>query len=467
MTDPRIVVVNSEIAQTGAIAADYRTQLIVDCNHSTFNRVSTYAAGGYNSVPTGSKLRKALDAAFSVPVKPAVVKVGRAKGVATYAPVGVATGSTHGFTITVLDGETLNATYVATVGETAQDVVTELKALFDLEADITAHVTLAVVGTGSAATLTITPVSANDDFTLTNFTGNSIVSGTATEVPSDTLAAILDQDPDFTFVTSTSHTASYQTAMMAAIEVLEDKLYFTSSADAANYGTWVTTAVPNSADVSAVAKFNNYTKTHVQYHHLADNYIEMARVSRFSYLEPGTTDWQYKELPGFGLAQVADGSRPLNAAELLQLKNKSASTVIRLGGLPRVGGMDGMGNRMGDGIRIESRHFVIRASHKFKELVATMFLNRNKIGMNDSDINAVGGALKSWLDTQISTPGKTAALDPVRPYIIKLPRAKDIPFEDKVSGFLNGIEVTAYADASTGKITIGFTVTFNNPSTGA
>ena len=171
MTNPNIVVVNSTVQQTGVDAGDYKTQIIIDTHFSTFDRVTSYASGGYSSVPTGSALRKALDAAFSPDIIPNIVKVGRSKGTAVYAPSGVADGNEYGFTITVDDAgvqTAQNETYTTGVGEDAEDIVTALKTQFDLVSAITDVVTLTVVGTGADAVLQIALDDSSDDFTITN-----------------------------------------------------------------------------------------------------------------------------------------------------------------------------------------------------------------------------------------------------------------------------------------------------------
>ena len=465
MTDPRIVVVNSTITATAAELADYQTQIIIDCNHTTFDRVTTYAAGEYTNIPVGTKLRTALDAAFRVPVKPPVVKVGRSKGVAIYTPTGVVSGAEYGFTITTLDGHVLNETYTTGVGETAFDVVTELKTAFDLDTDITDHVTLAVVGVGASAVLTVTPVSGGDDFTMTLFTGTYTISGVASEAAGDTIAAVSDYDNSYTIITSTDHGPSYQSAMFAVAETATDKMYMTSSALSENYSVWDGLTTPALNNITGTAHFNNYQKSCVRYHHLADSiFPEMTIVSYFGWMDAGSTDWQHKAIAGIPLAQIADGTRPLNTSELIQLSNRYAPTTVNLGGQSVVGGYRGLGNRMADGVRIEQVHWGIKVAHKFRQLLATKLLNSNKVAFNDNDLNGIKGILQTYLDTQVSSVAKTFALRADNPFTIVMPKAKDISFEDQVSGILSGIEVICYTDASIGAIDVGVNITFLNPN---
>jgi hypothetical protein len=140
------------------------------------------------------------------------------------------------------------------------------------------------------------------------------------------------------------------------------------------------------------------------------------------------------------------------------------TTVVYDGGQSYVGGYDGGGNRMANGVRIESVYWTDRAAQVLKSRALTLLLNKNKMGMNDNDIAMVIGSFYTWLNTQVSTIGSTYALDPIRPFKITYPKASEISFDDKVAGLLQGITITAYSDASIDKIIADLTVTFYDPS---
>ena len=460
MTNPRIVVVNSTIAQTAAVEEDYKTQMIFDCNHLTLDRTSVYAQEGYDDVPVGTKLRTALDAAFLPDLKPAIVRVGRLKGVSTYTPTAVASGKEFGLTITVADGYSLEATYTTAVGEDAQDVLTAIAALFNADDDITDHVTVAVSGTGAAAVLIITLVSGDDDYSLSGFTGDYTITGVPTEVPVEAIADILDFNSDWVFATCTHHVATYQASFAAAMQPIADKYFITSSKNAENYATWDGVTAPSTADLMSVVKFNNYTKTHVAYHHLADNFYECMLVSLYSQQPAGSISWQLKNPPSFPLALNFAQTRALNVAELLKIKAVNGSTVVRQGGFVFTGGYEGSGNRFSDGVRIEAKHWTTYASQQIRRRLLTLMINSNKIGMNIFDFNKIKNLIEDFLQTQVSTVGLTYALNPIKPFVVTMPNPRDISFEDQVDGILQGIKITAYSDASVDSIITDLTVTF-------
>lgn len=469
MTDSRVVVVNSATATSATKAGDYRTTLIIDTHFDTLSRVRVFAPGEETEITAGTPLRNALTAAFSTNTKPALVRVAKAKGTATYTPVGVAEGNEYGFSITVNDAgteTTQNETYTVLAAGDAQDVCDALKTQFDLVTAITDVVTLTVVGTGDDAVLQISLDDNTDDFAITTFTGNYTLTGVASETPVDTLDDVVTYTNEFSFVCATSHVPSYQAALAAAIGSYEEKKYFTSTQLATGYEDWDGESVPNANDVPAVFRFNNYQRAHCHYNHQADTlFPELRMISTFTRLEPGRQNWQYASLPGVALAQRADLSRPLTTSDQLNLKATYASTDISLGGVTVSGGYEGSGNRMADGTRIEVLWWTDRASQKIKQLWETLLLRNDKLGMNDFDIPKFRNVADTWLRNEASAAGRTAALDPDNPPKIVMPTPSEIEFADKVSGTLRNIEVTAYYDASIDNVISNLTVTFFDPAT--
>lgn len=463
MTDPRIVVVNSITQQTAAEPADYKTQMIIDCNHLSFDRVKTYAVGGYDDLLDGSDLKRALDSAFSSEIKPAVVKVGRAKGKTIYTPSTLVDGSSVGFSVEVLDGASATVNQVVVASNTVEEVLIIIKDTFDGITDISAHLTFTIVGSDDDAVLEITPIDSDDDYVISSFVGDYTLEFVATETASDTLDAVLDTGTGFSFVTSTSHVPAYQLALAAKVQTLQYIKYFGSTQLSAAYSDWDEVSVPSSDDIGGLLEFNGYNLSHTFYHNEADTkYPEMQRVSRLTQFEPGRSNAQFKALNGVGLAQIADGSRPLNTAELINLQKRNVSTIVRFGGQSVIGGYEGQGNRMHGGVRIETVFWQHFASNRIKELTETLFLKREKVGMNEADLNTIRGIWSSFLDTQVSTIGSTYALDPINPFTIFLPKAKDISFANKVSGLLDKAVITANMDASIDSLEATLVVTFNS-----
>lgn len=456
-----INVVNASLELTAAAAIDYSTVLIVDCNHLTSDRATVYTSiDGYSSVvPSGTNLRKALDSAFSSSAAPAKVVVGRSKGTATLTPTPVVEGADHDFTITVADGASLAVSYTVGVGEDAQDIADGWKADIDADTNITDHVTATVVGTGADAVLTLSLVTGDDDFVLESLTSNITVTAVATEAAADSITKIREINTDWTYMTATDHTPAYQMAM-ATQGALYQKLYVTSTDLEEAYASWDGTSTPDANDIPARFKESVNNFAHCVYHHLADNYPECVRITQFTDVKPGRDDFNYKSLSGFGLAQIADLSRALNGNELYNLEQKYASTVVSLGGVAVIAG-----NRVATGIRIEAIAVLNYFRQELKRKSDTLFLRKRKLGMNDDDLNLLRNAWATFLGANVSGGNGTQALDPVKPYVITLPKAKDISFEDRTTGDIQG-SVTCYLDASIDSTVLNMTLTYRDPAEG-
>lgn len=467
MTDSRIVVINSSTAVTATKEGDYRTTLILDTHFDTLDRVRTFAPDEQSTVPVGTPLRRALDAAFTPVTKPKFVLVGRSKGTATYAPVGVADGNEYGFTLNVDDAGTVtsqNETYTTGAAETAEDIVTALKTQFDLVTAITDVVTLTVVGTGADAVLQISLDDSSDDFSITTFTGDYTLTGTPTETGQETIDEVLTINDQFTFVVATSHTPSYQNALASVIGSYNNKLYFTSSQLSENYGTWDGTSIPAANNVMATFKYNGYGSAHCNYHHEADTkYPELLMISLFTRLEPGLQEWQFNRETVLPIAQRADLSKPLTTGDQTNIQNAGGSTTINLGGKAVFGGYEGSGGKMADGTAIQVRWWAIYAEIKIKALWETLILNSDKLGMNRFDIPKFRNLANGFLRRQASTLGRTAALDPDNPPKLVFPDPSDIVFADKVSGTLQNISITAYYDPAITNVITDLLVTYFDP----
>jgi len=455
-----INVVNATLALGAAQAIDYSTVLIVDCNHLSLDRATTYTSvDGYTSVvPEGTPLRSILDSAFSPTVNPARVVVGRAKGRAVLRFDEVAENDEFTLSINVLDGEQATVSYTAVLGDTQQEVAEGLEAAIIAAIEVSDHVVPSVVGLLESASLEIDIQAQEDDFSLSNVSANIAVSSTITESPSETIVAIRQINTDWTYIVATEHSPAYQ-ADMANQALVFEKPYVTSSDLAEAYQAWDGVSTPDVNDVPSVFVFSNNNFAHCMYHNEASRFPEAGRITLHTAVRPGRDDFQYSVLPGFSLAQVADGSRPLDGNELANLEAKNASTIISLGGNAVIGG-----NRMSTGIRIEAIAVLNYFRQELTRRTDTLFLNIRKLGINDADIGLIRNAWTSFLDSNVSSgAGNSQALDPALPYIVTLPRAVDVPFDDRVSGKLRA-EIICNLDASIDCTQLNLTLTYRDPA---
>lgn len=450
-----INVVNASLQLTASTALDYSTVLIVDAHHLSSDRATVFTEmPSTTTIPDGTNLRKMLVSAFSAEVKPEQVILGRSKGKAIIDP-DLSDFSDVSFIVTTATAsETISET--AAGGETEQDVLDRVK--ITLDTTFSAELTVTVTGTGADAVLEVETVSSSDDFTVTNTGSNVVVNGESQETPATTLDAIKDFNKDWTYIVSTDHTPSYQQAMAEAANVLQ-KPYVTSTDNPAAYAAWDGESQPDANDVPALFKFENNNYAHCIYHHEASDYPEAIRITRFTSTRPGTNAFQYKDI-GFPVAHIQDVSRPLNGTELAALESKNASTVISLNKTPVIAG-----NRMSSGIRIEAIVFKSYAVQELKRRTDSLFIRLPKMGMNDSDIGRIENSWKSFLEGNVSSESQTRGLDPYRPYVITMPKAKDISFQDRVDGVLR-CSAILYLDPSIDSTVLNLTFTYRDPAQG-
>ena len=466
MAETGIVNINVALNVTAAAAQDYSTLLIVDCNHTSFDRAAIYASpDDYSGVAAGSPLRLALESAFRASVLPSQVIAGRATGKAVLTPQDVADTEQYDVTITVAGGGTVVASYTAGAADTEEDVCTGLQADIDAVTAVTDEVTATVVGTGADAILEITLNTTTDDFIVSGLTTNLELESVATEAASDTLTEIANFNSQWTWLASTDHRPSYQTSMAAAVQPLQ-KIYVTSTQLAVAYSSWDGISTPASDDIGALFESLNYNYAHVMYHDQADAiYPEMTRVTEFTWLKPGQDNFALRSLSGVDVAQLADGSRPLNTTELGNLESRAMSTIVNFYGQAVVGSRtDRIGNRVSSGTRLETISVAIYTKQEIERTTATFLLKNRKAALNDSDITRLKNRWQKFFDDNASTSGVPRAFQPSRPVSIVVPRAKDISFEDKVAGFFHDAVITGYLDPSIDSVDARVVLTFQDPT---
>lgn len=465
MAETGIVRLNASLSVTAAAAQDYSTLLIVDCNHTSFDRTAVYASpDDYSTIEAGTPLKRALDSAFSASIRPAQVIAGRSKGKAVLTPEDVADGEQYGVTVTVTSEAVVAASHTAGAAETAEDVCTALKADIDAVTEATDEIGATVVGVGADAVLEIVFNTSEDDFILSGLTENLTLSSEATEAVADSLSAIGDSNSQWTWIAATDHTPSYQVSIMSQAEVLQ-KPYVTSMQLEEGYAPWNGEDTPDSNDVGAIAKFNNYDYTHVMYHNNADELqAENVRLTQFSSKKPGTSNFQYKSLSGVPLAQEVTGTTALTTTDLFNLETKSMSTTVSLGGQTVVGGrVTGTGNRMASGVRMEAIQVLIWTRQEIARKLETLLLVKDKMALNDSDINLITKTIRKFFTENASGGGVSRAFREDRPVDIIAPKAKDISFEDQVEGILRNFTVIGYLDPSIDSVEINLNLTYLNP----
>jgi len=279
----------------------------------------------------------------------ASLKIGRREATGSFAPTNIEAGSVHTITVVVNDGDAVTASYTSQASDTAEDIVTALQTAIALDADVSAHVTASVSGTGGDATLAFALVGAGDVYNVSDVL-NMVGSYTSSEVAGDVYDAIKEEDDDFYFVTAEDHTETFTVALAARVQA-ESRTYFTSSSDTDALTTYSVSAT----DIPAKLKQGNYTRTAVIYHQDADaKFVECNYVGVNAPYSPDlprqAVVWDGRFLPGLTISKNAAGNK-LSATQQLNLDNRNCSYIVTTNAGDRVLGGKTSGGEWIDNIR--------------------------------------------------------------------------------------------------------------------
>lgn len=212
---------------TSVTAANLGSTLFASANNFFSERVRGYSSfdevRSDPAIPTESNAYAALRLFFSAPSAAVPVYLGRREvSLSTYTPDPDLAGLVRTYTLTVATGSnSVVASYTSDALDTAEDICTALKTAIDAgSVDITAT----VVGTGSAAVLTLAD-SSTDNQVVTGIE-NLEVSFDTTESAADLLNAIFDEAvEDFYYFTCEDKTQSFILDMAAEIQATASSDY--------------------------------------------------------------------------------------------------------------------------------------------------------------------------------------------------------------------------------------------------
>lgn len=327
MADYAIATANIVLQTATVTRAGFGTPIFISSHRSFQERIRSYgsAADVAEDFGTDSAAYIAATQFFAHDVSISTLKIGRREASGTYTPANIGAGSIHTITVAVNDGDAVEATYTASVSDTAEDVVTALVAVITGDADVAAHVTAALVGTGTDAVMALTLVGAGDVYSVSELS-NVSESYTTTETAAEVMTAIQNEDDDFYFVTADDHTEIFVLAMAGVVQS-QSKLYFTSSQEAAS----ITTVYSDTAtDIAAQLKQNVYTRTAFVWDEEADTkFIECNYVGVNAPVAPDEESqvWDGRVLPGQSVAKNTTGNA-LTSTQQANLEARNASYIV-------------------------------------------------------------------------------------------------------------------------------------------
>lgn len=366
-----IATVNIALRTATVSRAGFGTPIFISAHNSFMERVRTYTsltAVGEDFSSTHAAYI-AAQGVFSSSPSVAQFKIGRRATTAhSLIPTEVALGTSHGFTITVDGGDSVEASYVASGGETAFDVATALVGAITGDAEVSAKVAAVVVGVAEAAVVQLTKVAPTDEYSVSGITGIS-ESFTTSEDAATVLTAIQEVDNDFYFVTADDHTDAFVMAMAAAIQA-QEKLYFVSVQE---LGSINDAYSPSVTDIAAKIKQNNYDRTAVMWDEAANGkYVEANYVGVNAPYSPDqrAVVWDGRELSGVDVAKNSSGNQ-INTTQQLNLDSRNVSYVITTNAGPRI-----LGGKVGSGEWIDNMRTLDCMTARVREGQEALILNQ-------------------------------------------------------------------------------------------
>ena len=440
----RIVSVQIALNTAGISKEGFSTLLVVGASSLSLARVSTYRSAvemtddGYSE--SDPLYLAAVDFFAQIP-HPTVLKIGRRQvdsAVITVKNV-LPEDSVYSVTIASADGSN-TYTYTVQNGDAGADILQGLE-------------------TAMAGDTVVTASYADDALTLTNNTAgtaftvkadkNLIVTNAApSETIAETMAACVAYDSDFYGVALTSRVDADILAMAAWAEA-NGKLYGTCVS-----GSDVLDGSDNT-DIASQLMLNNYFRTFSFYHTDAEDYPEVAVMSRCFTVTPGGETWALKQLAGVKVDALTE-------TEYNVLKAKNVNTFERFRNLSLT-----QNGKVAAGEWIDVIRFRDFLEEEIKVNVVNAMINRNKVPYTDAGIAIIEAAIRQALARGQATGG----IAPTEydengnenlGYTVTVPLAATISPNQKASRILEDVQFTARLAGAIHVVEIDGSLTYEN-----
>lgn len=338
----------------------------------------------------------------------------------------------------VNDGDEVTVNYTeSTSSPTQESVLTEIKNIIDADADVSAHITATVNGSGTSATLTISPITSTDFFLLSDVS-NLNEAYTGTETGAEVYQAIVQENDSFYAVTADDKSEAFVLSLAASVNA-DDKQYWVSTAE---QGSLELLAEP-ATDLLGKLRENNYARVVGIYHQEAETtFPELAELGHNLPFLAGSIVW------GNDITSGVPASR--NSAGILLTTTQKNNLLARNAAFwDRQGGVDFFNSDVFtmNGERPEN----IRGRDSMRADMITelrgLLLSQNgtKIPYNNSGIAQIENTVRQVLDTYVQRNFIQGN------YVITTPDARNISVQKKASQLFD--ELTFVAQL-TGAITM-------------
>lgn len=440
----RIVSVQIALNTAGISKEGFSTLLIVGESTNALARVSSYTSSvqmtddGYSE--TDPLYLMAVDFFSQIP-HPNVLKVGRRQvdTVQITTKNVLAEGGTYTLSVTSADA-TNTYTYEVQNGDGSAEILGGLKTAMASDPVVTAVYADATLTLTNRATGTAFVVKVDKNLTKTN--------GASSETIAETMAACVAYDPDFYGIAMTSR-ADADILAMANWAEANNKLFGTCVS-----GSDVLDGSDNT-DIASQLMLNNFYRTFSFYHEDANDYPEVAVMSRCFTAVPGSETWANKRLAGVKVD-------PLTETQFIVLRNKNVNTFEKFRNLSLT-----QTGKVSAGEWIDVIRFRDWLAEEIKVNVLNVLVNNEKVPYTDAGIAIIEGAIRQSL-RQGQVNGGIAPVEYDEEgnknlgYTVTVPLAANISANQKASRILTDVKFTARLAGAIHVVEITGSLTYEN-----
>lgn len=367
----------------------------------------------------GSPIYKMVSDLFGGIKAPNQVVIGRRSLTDYRATFDVANATAYTITLSVNTGSASfdkSFTYTSDADATGTEIAAGLAALIEADSDINSF----VAASNTTSTLIVAP-SSTGKVSMGAATSNITISSTSGETVATAISAIVDENDQWFFMLSDSH-SSTDIQAMAEYAAANKKIYFVSSQEAAIFTS-------STIDIASVLNGLQYDNTVLISHKSADKeFVEGAALGTVASSIPGVGNLFAKTLVGAPIDSLSN-------TEATFATNKKANIYIRRGG---AGWLEN--GTVSSGRFFDVMHGSLALEARMQEAVFAMIKRISDLGkmlrFTNDGIREVVSEMKTVLDEFVRS-GFLAS------YEVFPPKVEDISTNDKANRYLPDVPFEA------------------------
>lgn len=283
---------------------------------------------------------------------------------------------------------------------------------------------------GAGTDVTVTSDELGLGFSITVNTNLSVTTGTANHSIVDDLVTLQGENDNW-YALMISSNLSADIRQVAGWVETQKKIFGACSSEAG-------ILTSSTSDLASYLKGKNYERTFLIYGATPADAGEAAWIGQMVPLTPGSATWKFKQLVGI----TADN---LNGTQVSNAQGKKANLYIPVGGVDIT--TEGV---VASGEYIDVTIFIDWLVATMQANVYGILINNPKIPYTDKGIGAVENAVRQTLRQGIDNGGLSDNPAPT----VSVPKAADVPTNDKATRTLNNVVFTGTLAGAIHKVNI-------------